>query len=200
VSKEQIFKKEFEKSQLIEKVFRDHPKFPFLDFGKSITDKVLLRLFWEEMIRPYANYVGGIWNNYSMNYYESFREDDNIHMDVVLNCFNKTSKQYLNFWSYGKTDKTDFPELEISSGIDTFLAEVSENKDDELYFLGVGVNLKNKNVMPVVRDFLHSFLIERISLEKMQEKITKFDSYEGKKYLKVEEDSKNIKRNRGFRM
>ena len=65
-------------------------------------------------------------------------------------------------------DRFNDDHFRVNTGIDNSWSEVSGNKADELYFLGLGVDLRHPHALEAARDFfmpslLISYLLSRWS-------------------------------------
>lgn len=177
----EAFKKNFDVSLEIEQLFRKHPKFPFLTLANNVEENILIQLFWKYMIQPYFMAFPDNWKEYS-SYYQTFRQYDDTD-SVILNFYGESSRRFFNLAVNGfQEDKFGYDYFSVNAGIDDFLAEVSGNKEDELYFLGLSVDLRHQKALDAAREFMYAFFVEKLPLEEMEQKITRFEKEEGWKF------------------
>ena len=173
------FETDLAQSKEIEKLFRKHPKFPFVKLEDDVAENVLLHLFWKYMVTPYLRQYPDEWIDYSSNYYQTFRIYEDTY-SLMLNFYGQQSKKFLILRPIGfYEEKFGYDHFGVNTGIDDFLSEVSGNKQDELYFLGLGVDLRHQKALDAAREFMYAFLVEKLPLEEMEQKITRFDKEEG---------------------
>lgn len=99
------FEKDLMQSKEIEQLFRNHPKFPFLKLEDDVEENVLLHLFWRYMIKPYQNQLSDEWEDYSWNYYQTFRIYDDTFL-LMLHFYGKKLEGILPYVQLD-TMKTD---------------------------------------------------------------------------------------------
>lgn len=176
------FEKDLMQSKEIEQLFRNHPKFPFLKLEDDVEENVLLHLFWRYMIKPYQNQLSDEWEDYSWNYYQTFRIYDDTFL-LMLHFYGKKTRRYITLCPIGYyEDRFNDDHFRVNTGIDNSWSEVSGNKADELYFLGLGVDLRHPYALEAARDFFYAFFIDKLSLVEMEQKIIRFDIEEGWKF------------------
>lgn len=102
------------------------------------------------------------------------------------NCdhfYGKKTRRYITLCPIGYyEDRFNDDHFRVNTGIDNSWSEVSGNKADELYFLGLGVDLRHPHALEAARDFFYAFFIDKLSLVEMEQKIIRFDIEEGWKF------------------
>ncbi len=179
------FEKELAQSKKIEALFRRHPKFPFLALGTNVDEWVLFWLFWLYMVKPYVRFFGvEEWKEHSGRY-TTIRNptDENEIPYPALNFYGLNSKRWFQISAVGFfEDKYNDDHFQVNAGTDDWFAEVYEDSSYQLYFLGMGVDLRHPESLEKARDFMHAFFIEKLPLEEMEKKIERFDRDEGHKF------------------
>ena len=173
-----------EKAKEIESLFKLHSKFPFVNLNGNIENNVLLYLFLLYMVKPYTLAFGKadwkkLWS------YESFRIPDDLSggNGGGMSFYDALSKRMFTISvSTTHEDKFGYDHFYVGVGNEDFLAAATENDENMLYEMGIGVDLRHPRALEKAREFMHAFFIEKLPLEEMQKKVDYFDKFEAQEF------------------
>ena len=158
--------------QKIENYFKSHLRYPFTNFKTNDTDRGLLTLFIKYLTHFYINNQDLIKWNATNPYLTS--EKTNVLLDIYNLHDNKMFYIFIE-------DASDPQLYESNLYIKAFRDDRffwDKPLEFHTYTLGIEINLRHPLALDKAREFMHAFFIDKLPLEKMQQKIDDFEQFE----------------------
>ena len=162
-----------EKAIKIESLFKLHPKYPFLNWDTNREEYILASLFLLLMCAPYLKYKDSNWCPL-YGYKGYFSEKDSM---CLLESFNLNNKQYFDCsLDTQQTNVYHSTHIQVNVYIEDILS--ASERGSDLFALLLGIDLCHPLALDKAREFMHAFFIDKLPLEKMQQKIDDFEQFE----------------------